>query len=84
MERYSVKSMAEIKFENALKRLEEIVDTLDKGDIPLERSLKIFEEGVRLSRLCNKMLDKAEKKVEILMRDETGGLEAKPFEGEVE
>lgn len=76
--------MAEIKFEDALKRLEEIVDTLDKGDIPLERSLKIFEEGVRLSRLCNKMLDKAEKKVEILMRDEKGGLEAKPFEGEEE
>lgn len=74
--------MAEIKFEDALKRLDEIVDTLDKGDIPLERSLKIFEEGVRLSRLCNKMLDKAEKKVEILMRDEKGGLEAKPFEGE--
>lgn len=76
--------MAEIKFEDALKRLEEIVDTLDKGDIPLERSLKIFEEGVRLSRLCNKMLDKAEKKVEILMRDEKGGLEAKPFEVEEE
>lgn len=76
--------MAEIKFEDALKRLEEIVDTLDKGDIPLERSLKIFEEGVRLSRLCNKMLDKAEKKVEILMRDEKGVLEAKPFEGEEE
>lgn len=76
--------MAEIKFEDALKRLEEIVDTLDKGDISLERSLKIFEEGVRLSRLCNKMLDKAEKKVEILMRDEKGVLEAKPFEGEKE
>lgn len=76
--------MAEIKFEDALKRLEEIVDTLDKGDISLERSLKIFEEGVRLSRLCNKMLDKAEKKVEILMRDEKGVLEAKPFEGEEE
>jgi len=76
--------MAEIKFEDALKRLEEIVDTLDKGDISLEKSLKIFEEGVRLSRLCNKMLDKAEKKVEILMRDEKGGFEAKPFEGEVE
>lgn len=74
--------MAEIKFEDALKRLEEIVDALEKGDIPLEKSLKIFEEGVRLSRLCNKMLDKAEKKVEILMRDEKGELEAKPFEGE--
>ncbi|MDP2681630.1 MAG: exodeoxyribonuclease VII small subunit [Deltaproteobacteria bacterium] len=74
--------MAEIKFEDALKRLEEIVDALEKGDIPLEKSLKIFEEGVRLSRLCNKMLDKAEKKVEILMRSENGELEARPFEPE--
>jgi len=73
--------MAEIKFEDALKSLEEIVDALEKGDVPLEKSLKIFEEGVKLSRLCNKMLDKAEKKVEILMRNEKGGLEAKPFEG---
>lgn len=72
--------MAELKFEDALKRLEEIVDTLEKGGLPLERSLKIFEEGVRLSRLCNKMLDKAEKKVEILMRNDSGELEAKPFE----
>ncbi|OGQ75874.1 MAG: exodeoxyribonuclease VII small subunit [Deltaproteobacteria bacterium RIFOXYA2_FULL_42_10] len=72
--------MAEIKFEDALKRLEEIVGTLEKGGLPLEKSLKIFEEGVRLSRMCNKMLDKAEKKVEILMRNDSGELEAKPFE----
>ncbi|OGP29008.1 MAG: exodeoxyribonuclease VII small subunit [Deltaproteobacteria bacterium GWF2_42_12] len=76
--------MAEIKFEDALKRLEEIVGTLEKGGIPLERSLKIFEEGVRLSRLCNKMLDKAEKKVEILMRNDSGELESKPFEQDEE
>ena len=76
--------MAEIKFEDALKRLEEIVDALEKGDIPLEKSLKIFEEGVRLSRLCNKMLDKAEKKVEILMRNDSGELESKPFEQDEE
>lgn len=76
--------MAEIKFEDALKRLEEIVDTLEKGELSLEKSLKIFEEGVGLSRVCNKMLDKAEKKVEILMRDEKGELEAKPFEREGE
>ena len=76
--------MAEIKFEDALKRLEEIVGTLEKGGIPLERSLKIFEEGVRLSRLCNKMLDKAEKKVEILMINDSGELESKPFEQDEE
>ncbi|HBR17423.1 MAG: exodeoxyribonuclease VII small subunit [Deltaproteobacteria bacterium RIFCSPLOWO2_12_FULL_43_16] len=72
--------MAEIKFEDALKRLEEIVDILERGELPLEKSLKIFEEGVRLSRLCNKMLDKAEKKVEILMQDEKGEIGVKPFE----
>lgn len=76
--------MAEIKFEDALKRLEEIVDTLERGELSLEKSLKIFEEGVRLSRFCNKMLDKAEKKVEILMQNEKGDLEAKPFEHERE
>lgn len=76
--------MAEIKFEDALKRLEEIVDILERGELPLEKSLKIFEEGVRLSRLCNKMLDKAEKKVEILMQDEKGEIGVKPFEPDKE
>ena len=76
--------MAEIRFEDALKRLEEIVDTLEKGDLSLEKSLKIFEEGVKLSRVCNKMLDKAEKKVEILMQNKNGELEAMPFEPEEE
>ncbi|MBI3399566.1 MAG: exodeoxyribonuclease VII small subunit [Deltaproteobacteria bacterium] len=76
--------MAEIKFEDALKRLEDIVDTLEKGELLLEKSLKIFEQGVRLSRLCNKMLDRAEKKVEILMRNEKGEMGVKPFEPDEE
>jgi len=83
-ERYSVGSMAEIRFEDALKRLEEIVDTLEKGELSLEKSLKIFEEGVKLSRVCNKMLDKAEKKVEMLMQNKNGELETRPFEPEEE
>ncbi|MBI5328966.1 MAG: exodeoxyribonuclease VII small subunit [Deltaproteobacteria bacterium] len=76
--------MAEIKFEDALKRLEDIVDALENGELPLEKSLKIFEEGVKLSRLCNKILDKAEKKVEMLVRDERGELKLKSFEPEGE
>lgn len=76
--------MAEIRFEDALKRLEEIVNTLEKGELSLEKSLKIFEEGVKLSRVCNKMLDKAEKKVEMLMQNKNGELEARPFEPEKE
>ncbi|MCI0528813.1 MAG: exodeoxyribonuclease VII small subunit, partial [Nitrospira sp.] len=48
--------MPNLKFEEALGRLEEIVKTLEKGELPLEESLKIFEEGVRMSKTCLKML----------------------------
>lgn len=64
--------MAAIKFEDALARLETIVNELEKGDLPLNDSLKIFEEGIKLSKTCLKMLDDAERKVEILVQ-ETGG-----------
>ena len=59
----------EIKFEKVMERLEEIVQTLEKGDLPLEDSLKVFEEGIRLSSLCMAKLDEAEKRVEILVKD---------------
>jgi exodeoxyribonuclease VII small subunit len=59
--------------------LEEIVKALEKGDLPLEESLKIFEEGVRMSKNCIKMLDEAEKKVEILLGDKNGRKQPKPF-----
>jgi exodeoxyribonuclease VII small subunit len=71
--------MPSLKFEEALGRLEEIVKALEKGDLPLEDSLKIFEEGVRMSKTCLKMLDDAEKKVEILMGDKDGRKQPKPF-----
>jgi exodeoxyribonuclease VII small subunit len=74
--------MAEIKFEKALARLEEIVRKLEQGDLPLEQSLKLFEEGIRLSRICNTRLEEAERKVEILLKDKTGDMIAKPFEEE--
>ncbi len=74
--------MAEKKFEAALARLEEIVQELEKGDIPLEQSLKLFEEGIKLSRVCNKRLEEAERKVEILMKDKNGMMKAEPFEEE--
>ena len=63
----------EIKFEKAMERLEEIVQTLEKGDMPLEDSLKVFEEGIKLSKTCMAKLDEAEKRVEILVksRDKT-------------
>jgi len=56
--------MAQTKFEDALARLEIIVGQLEKGDLPLEESLKIFEEGVRLSKNCLKMIEEAERKVD--------------------
>ena len=58
--------MAVLKFEEAMARLETIVAELEKGDLPLDESLKIFEEGIKLSKNCLKMLDEAERKVEIL------------------
>lgn len=76
--------MAEKKFETALARLEEIVQALEKGDLPLEQSLKLFEEGVRLARYCTRRLDEAERKVEILLKDREGNLKPQPFEEEGE
>ncbi|MGD9850550.1 MAG: exodeoxyribonuclease VII small subunit [Nitrospirales bacterium] len=64
--------MAAIKFEKALERLETIVTQLEGGDLSLDESLKIFEEGVKLSKTCLKMLDDAERKVEILVKDKDG------------
>jgi len=72
--------MAEKKFEPALARLEEIVQELEQGDLPLEQSLKLFEEGTKLSRICNTRLEEAERKVEILIKDKEGKLKAQPFE----
>ncbi len=72
--------MTDIKFEDALQRLEQIVDQLETGDLPLEESLKVFEEGVALARRCGKYLEDAEKRIELLTRDESGLLKAEPFE----
>ncbi len=74
--------MAEKKFEAAMARLEEIVNELEKGDLPLEQSLKLFEEGIKLSRICNKRLEEAERNVEILIKDKNGNIKAEPFEEE--
>lgn len=71
--------MTDIKFEDALARLEQIVDTLEAGNLPLEDSLKAFEEGVGLARRCARYLDEAEKRIELLTKDETGLLRVEPF-----
>ena len=67
-------------FEESMKRLAEIVQTLERGDLPLEESLRLFEEGVRLSRLSQERLDAAQRKVEQLLGvDEQGRPRTQPF-----
>jgi exodeoxyribonuclease VII small subunit len=67
-------------FEVALKRLTEIVQALERGDLPLEESLRLFEEGVKLSRVSQTRLDAAEKRVEQLLAvDEQGNARTAPF-----
>jgi len=67
------------KFEDCLQRLETIVQELEKGDVPLEKSLTLFEEGMQLSATCRKELEDAEGKVEILLK-QNGKLRAEPFD----
>ena len=75
--------MATVKFEEALARLEAIVNELERGQLPLDDSMRIFEEGMKLSKTCLKMLEEAERKVEILIKDKDGGKRARPFELEL-
>jgi exodeoxyribonuclease VII small subunit len=72
--------MAEMRFEEALKRLEKIVGDLEKGDLSLDDALERYEEGIKLARLCEKRLEVAKKKVEILLKSEDGSVEVKPFD----
>ncbi len=70
----------EMKFEDALKKLEKIVGDLENGNISLDEALEKYEEGIRLSKVCAKKLEVAKKKVEILLKAEDGSLELKPFD----
>ena len=72
--------MSAVNFEKAMADLERIVDKLEKGDLALNESLALFEKGVKLARGLREELAKAEKKVEILLKDEQGGLKREPFE----
>ena len=65
-------------FEEGLDRLEQIVKDLEQGELDLEKSLELFEQGVELSKSCHKQLEEAEQKVEILLKKQ-GRVEAEPF-----
>lgn len=73
--------MAEMKFEKALQRLEQIVAELEKGELDIDKSLQIFEEGIKMSRICSKKLQEAEQKIEKLTRNQKGELVAELFGG---
>lgn len=77
-------SPAAPNFEAALKRLEEIVKKLESGDLPLDSALELFEEGIQLSRFCHTTLGQAERRVEILLKNESGQIRPVPFETENE
>jgi len=67
--------MVNQSFEKALKRLEEIVSTLENGDVSLEDSIKMFEEGMELARFCSERLNQAEKKLMKLAKKEDGSFQ---------
>lgn len=73
--------MAE-KFEDSINKLEEIVNKLEAGDVTLDESLSLFEQGIKLSKSCQKMLDNAEKKVSVLLADDSGEMEKQDFDVE--
>ena len=72
--------MAEKKFEEAMKRLEDIVKNLESGDLSLEESLGIFEEGMKLVSFCSQKLEEAERKVTMLVKESNGKYTHQPFE----
>lgn len=69
----------ELSFEAGLERLEQIVKELEQGDLPLERTLELFEQGVQISANCRRKLEEAENRVEILLKKGDGKLAAEPF-----
>jgi exodeoxyribonuclease VII small subunit len=71
-------------FEKSLARLEEVVKHLESGELSLDEAMKLFEEGVKLSRECQKQLEEAEGRVEILLKKADGKIAGEPFEPEDE
>jgi exodeoxyribonuclease VII small subunit len=72
--------MAKKTFEQAMKQLEQIVQDLESGDMPLEKSIRKFEEGIQLSKFCSQKLDETEKRITILIQDPSGTVSEMPFE----
>ncbi|MDH3568472.1 MAG: exodeoxyribonuclease VII small subunit [Desulfobacteraceae bacterium] len=71
--------MVQKTFEQSLKQLERIVQELEDGDLPLEKAIKKFEEGIQLTKFCSQKLDETEKKISILLKNTEGQITEKPF-----
>ncbi len=71
-------------FEEAMKKLESIVQELENGDLPLEQAMEKFEEGIQLSKFCSGKLDETERKITVLLQDQDGRTVEKPFLDEAE
>lgn len=69
-------------FEKNLERLDSIVHQLEDADLPLEKALQIYEEGMKLSEVCQKQLQEAEGRIQVLMKRAGGKIVAEPFEPE--
>jgi exodeoxyribonuclease VII small subunit len=73
------RKQAELSFEAALQRLEDVLEALEHGNLNLEEAMRAFEEGVGLVRYCHQKLDEVEKRVELLLKDEAGRFYTRPF-----
>jgi len=71
--------MSAEKFETSLKKLEDAVNKLESGELSLEDSLKVFEEGVRHASICSRKLNEAQKKVELLLKQKDGSFKREEF-----
>jgi len=71
--------MANQTFEKAMNKLEQIVQELESADLPLEKAIKKFEEGVQLSKFCSEKLDETEKRINILLKDQNDRVFEQPF-----
>jgi len=80
--KFKVKDLEKLPFEEALKRLEDIVEKMENGSLPLEEMISCFEEGNALSKICGKKLSELEKKIEILVKENSSGGEWKDFDSE--
>lgn len=68
------------QFEEALKKLQAIVERMERGDLPLDEAMESFSEGIRLARICHQRLEEAERKVQMLLKEQQDGWTTAPFE----